>query len=53
MAQWKRPRTLNRKDPGSNLLAAAIIVPLGKAFYPHYLVPWKRPKAVDPLVACL
>ena len=37
--------------PGSNLLAAAV-VPLGKAVYPHCLVPRKGLKAIDPLVAC-
>ena len=52
MAQWIRPRTLNREVPGSNLLAAAV-VPLSKALYPHCLVPWKELKAVGPLVACL
>ena len=52
VAQWIRPRTLNREVPGSNLLAAAI-VPLGKALYPHCLVPRKGLKAVGPLVACL
>ena len=52
MAQWIRPRTLNREVPGSNLLAAAI-VPLGKALYPHCLVPWKGLKAIGPLAACL
>ena len=53
MAQWIRPQTLNRNEvPGSNLLAAAV-VPLGKALYPHCLVPRKGLKAVGPLVACL
>ena len=52
VAQWIRPQTLNREVPGSNLLAAAV-VPLGKALYPHCLVPWKGLKAVGPLVACL
>ena len=47
MAQWIRPRTLNSEVPGSNLLAAAV-VPLGKAFYPHCLVPRKGLKAVGP-----
>ena len=51
MAQWIRPRTLNREVPGSNLLAAAV-VPLDKAHYPHCLVPRKGLKAVGPLVAC-
>ena len=32
---WIGPQTLNRKDPGQNLLAAAVVVPLGKALYPH------------------
>ena len=40
VAQWIRPRTLNHEVPGSNLLAAAV-VPLGKAHYPHCLVPRK------------
>ena len=52
MAQWTRPRTLNREVPGSNLLAAAV-VPLGKELYPHGLVPRKGLKVVGPLVACL
>ena len=38
MAQWIRPRTFNREVPGSKLLAAAVVVPLGKAlYYPHCL----------------
>ena len=49
MAQWIRQRTLNHEVPGSNLLAAAV-VPLGKALYPHCLVPRKGRKAVGPLV---
>ena len=52
MAQWIRPRTLNREVPGSNLMAAAVL-PLGKTLYPHSLVPRKGLKAVDPLVVCL
>ena len=40
VAQWIRPRTLNCEIRGSNLLAVAV-VPLGKALYPHYLVPQK------------
>ena len=52
MAQLIRLQTLKREVPGSNLLAAAG-VPLGKALYPHCLVPWKGLKAVAPLVACL
>ena len=52
VAQWIRPQTLNRGVPGSNLPAAAV-VPLGKALYPHCLVPRKGLKAVGPLVACL
>ena len=52
VAQWIRQRTLNREVPGSNLLAAAV-VPLGKALYPHCLVPRKGLKAVGPLVASL
>ena len=52
MAQWIRPRTLNREVPGANLLAAAE-VPLGKALYSHCLVPRKGLKAVGPLVGCL
>ena len=49
VVQWIRPRTLSREVPGSNLLTAAV-VPLGKAFYPHRLVPWTGLKAVGPLV---
>ena len=52
MAQWIRQRTLNREIPSSNLLAAAV-VPLGKALYPHCLVPRKGFKAIGLLVACL
>ena len=52
LAQWIRPRTLNREVPGSNLLAAAE-APLGKALYPHCLVPPKGHEAIGPLVACL
>ena len=52
MAKWIRPRTLNREVPGSNLLGAAAVL-LGKALYPHCLVPRKGLKAVGPLVACL
>ena len=52
MAQWIRPRTLNREVPGPNLLTAAV-VPLGKTLYPHCLVPRKGLKAGGPLVACL
>ena len=52
VAQWIRPQTLNHAVPGSNPLAAAV-VPLGKALYPHCLVPRKGPKAIGPLVTCL
>ena len=52
VAQWTRPQTLGCEVPGSNLLVAAV-VPLGKALYPHCLVPRKGLKAVGPLVACL
>ena len=48
MAQWIRPQILNGEVPGSNLLAAAV-VPLGKALYPHCLVPQKGLKAIGPL----
>ena len=47
MAQWMRPWTLNREVSESNLLAAAVM-PLGKALYPHCLIPWKGLKAVGP-----
>ena len=50
--QWIRPRTLNREVLGSNLLASTV-VPLGKALYPHCLVPRTGLKALGPLVACL
>ena len=50
MASWISPRTLNREDLGSNLLAAAVVRAL--ALYPHCLVPRKGLKAVGPLVAC-
>ena len=45
-----RPQILNL--PGFNLLAVAA-VHLGKALYPHYLVPQEGLKAVGLLVACL
>ena len=52
MAHWIRPQILNCEVPGLNLLAVAV-VPLGKALYPHCLVPRKRLKAICPMVACL
>ena len=52
MAQWIRPQSLNREVPSSNLLVAAV-VPLGKALYPHCLIPRKGLIAVGPLVTCL
>ena len=52
MAQWIRPLTLNHEVTGSNLLAAAV-VPLGKALYPHCLVPRKGLKTIGPLVCLL
>ena len=52
VAQWIRPWTLSREVPSSNLLAVAV-VPMGKAFYPHCLVPWKGLKAIGLLVARL
>ena len=52
VAQWIRPRTLNREVPSLNLLAAAV-VPWGKALYPHCLVPRKGLRAVGPQIACL
>ena len=52
VAQWIRPRTLNQEVPGSNLLAAVVVL-LGKALKPHCLVPQKGLKAVGPLVTCL
>ena len=51
MTQWIRPQTLNREVPASNLAEA--IVPLGKALYPHCLVPQIGLKVVGPLVVCL
>ena len=48
VAQWIRPRTLNREAPGSNLLAAAVLVPSGKALYPYCLVPRKGHKDGGP-----
>ena len=47
LAQWIRPQTLSHEVPGLNLLAAAVVL-LGKALYPHCLVPWKGLKAVGP-----
>ena len=52
VAQQIRPQTLNCELSSSNMLAAAV-VPLGKALYPHCLVPWRGLKAIGPLVACL
>ena len=52
MAQRIIPRTLNRKVPSSNLLAAAV-VSIGNALCPHCLVPRKGLKAIGSLVACL
>ena len=52
VVQWIRPHTLNREVPVLNLLSATV-VPLGKALYPHCLVPQKGLKAIGPLVACL
>ena len=45
MAQWIRPRTLNREVPGLNLLAGSGMSALG-------LVPQKGFKVIGPLVAC-
>ena len=50
VARLIRPWTLNRAFPSLNLPAAAV-VPLGRALYPHCLVPWKGLKAIGPLVA--
>ena len=47
VAQWIRPRTLNREVPGSNLLAV-VVVSLGKALYPHCLVLRKDLKQLVP-----
>ena len=44
VAQWIRPQTLNREVPGLNLLAAAVVL-LGKALYPHCIVPRKGLKS--------
>ena len=52
VAQWIKSQTLNREVPGSNLLAATVVL-LSKALYPHCLVPQKGHKAIGPLVACL
>ena len=53
MAQWIRPQTFNHEVPGSNLLAAAAVMPFGKALYPHCPVPWKGLKTIGPLGASL
>ena len=50
MVEWIRLRT--RDVPCSNPLVVAV-VPLGKALYPHCLVPRSGLKAVGPLVAKL
>ena len=39
VAQWIRPQTLNLEVPKDSDLLAAAVVPLGKALYPHCLVP--------------
>ena len=39
MAQWIKSWSHNQEVPGSNPLAAAVRA-LGKALYPHCLVPW-------------
>ena len=52
VAQWIRLWTLNCEVSSLNLLAATV-VPLGKAFYPHYLVPRKGHTTSGPLVTCL
>ena len=49
VVQWIRPWTLNHEVPSSNLLAAAVVL-LGKALYPHRLVPQKGLKAVGCLL---
>ena len=49
VAEWIRRRTSIPEVPGSNPSPA--VVPLGKALYPHCLVPRKGLKAVGPLVA--
>ena len=51
VAEWIRRRTSIPEVPGSNPSPA--VVPLGKALYPHCLVPRKGLKAVGPLVAYL
>ena len=47
MAQWIRSWSHNQEVPSSNPLAAAI-GPLGKALYPHCLVPWRGVKPSVP-----
>ena len=47
-------KTMDSQQWGpSSILLAAAVVPLGKALYPHCLVPRKGLKAIGPLVACL
>ena len=50
--QWIRLGTFNKKVSGSNPLARAVI-PLGKALYPHCLVPWIGLKAASHVAASL
>ena len=45
LAQWIRPQALNHEVSGSNLLGVTV-VPLGKALYPHCLVPQKGLKVI-------
>ena len=48
MAQWIRPLTLNYEVPNSNLILAAVVVPLDNALHPYCLVPRKGLKDVGP-----
>ena len=52
MAHWKRPQIPNQEILSSNLLMTAVET-LGKALYPHCLVPLKGLKAFSPLAAYL
>ena len=52
VAQWIRPQTLSHEVSGLNLLAVAV-VPLGKALYPHCLMPSPSEEDLKPLVPWL
>ena len=50
MARWIRLRFLDLEVRGSNPRRAMAVVSLGKALYPHYLVPRIGRKAGGPVL---